>query len=386
SGGTKKSEGGGGVVDGGGGGELRLHNREEALKEIESAWKLLTETRPDNPLQVGAEYLEWKVYAARATWYRGKPLTKEESGVLQILVKMYHDNGGWRPAERGFGKYSNTPLTENLRGKKINFLEEGLCKGPSHSERIASVSKLDLTGELCVSLPAVQKMPYAGVTSTPLIALLIHEIAHLYGYGEEDAQLIQDFYLRNMKTIMGFRVEERKRKIAASVDRNVQKVRSVLRHDDIGDIHLDAYQGLANDFASIRESIPAPYTLESLPKNDPDQYEKIYRASDDLAEGFAAMAKDLARERRKKKRDVPLTRAISARLLELALGAVELHKQVNLYLFADENPMEMAANELDVETRPLTEREVRSWMDPDYKEDRPTPKRPPSVPPAEVQK
>ncbi len=350
----------GGVVDGGGGGDLRLHSREEAIKEIQNAWSLLVTTRPDNPIQVAAGFLNWRIYAARATWNRGEPLTDQESQIRDMLIEML-GSGGNRPAEQAFGRYVDTKLSKNLKDKKLKLIEAGLCKGPSHSGHIASVSKLDFTGEVCVSIREVQKMPYSGVTSTPLIALLIHEIAHLHGHDETRSALIQDFFLRNMPAIMGYRDEQKKSKISAQADFKIRGIREFLYIYKLDANYVRGLQRLASEMRAIQDSLPEPYSVGSLPEHSPEKFEKLYREIGQIGAGYNSLAESVnARLKRNKNRPPPKDAATLARVRELALRSVQFLDSLNLYLFGSKDPMERAGHELDTENFPLSEEEIIS--------------------------
>lgn len=344
-------------MDGGGGGDLRLHSREEAVREIESVWKLLITTRPDNPIQVAAEYLEWKDYAANASWNRGKPLTKEETGCLKILKRMLGENLN-HPVEMVFGRYEDTDLSRNLKNKKLSLIESGQCRGPNHKGHIAAVSQLNFSADVCVSISEVRKIPFAGVTSTPLIALLVHEIVHLHGYSEPEAVLVHEFFLRQMKTIISFRSDVQKKEIAQKAERTARLYKLTAPLSGLVDAaYIGNLSVMASKYQALMETIPRPYGLETLSSNDPDSFEKIYRTLSGISETYQQVADELTRDLAKI--GMPkLSATNKAKLSEAGVAGVRVLKLINIYLFGSESPLELAAHELDTEEFPLTEKEV----------------------------
>lgn len=194
--GSKKSGGGGGVD--GGGGQFAKPSREEALKEVNTAWELLSSSKPDNPIVV--------VYLYLMEQQEKKKLNPEGREILIMIEKIL----GAVPGQNLLA--DSTPnmqkletikldlpeleLTKYLRPKKLSFREDGLCTGPAHEPAMASVTKLSRDGEMCVSIFGIRQQPAATLKSD-ILGLLVHEIAHLNGYDETAAKALQKYFINS---------------------------------------------------------------------------------------------------------------------------------------------------------------------------------------------
>lgn len=174
---------GGGVVDSGGGGDFVYNTPETVRKAIEKAWSTLLDESPSNPMVVAYNLLS-----------ENKSRTADDERVLEILKKTL---SGSRP----FQHFIDGRNLGYLKSKKPKLAEDALCSGPSDHQFLASVTKLNRDGEICVSVNGLVNIPM-GTLMSDVIGLLVHEIVHLNGYGERDARLTHSFFIRNMNFIL----------------------------------------------------------------------------------------------------------------------------------------------------------------------------------------
>ncbi len=100
----------------------------------------------------------------------------------------------------------NTEVSKEMRSidiRAINFenvkfiiKENDYCVG-DNQHKAASAKGNIKDGEICLSVPAFMKVAPEALTSQ-VITLALHEVAHLYGFNEEEAVRIQKFLLINM--------------------------------------------------------------------------------------------------------------------------------------------------------------------------------------------
>lgn len=191
-------KGGGGGVDGGGG-DFIVFTQEEVEKAVNEAWNELIAGSPRNPL-VAAYY---NLYAFDHN--------ADETRVFKILQKIL-GNGQPVPSRSSLSysmenrkdKSFEEPLalTGLMKPKILKLVQDGLCNGPAHKSFLASVSRLDLSGEICISIFGLMRRATPFI-KYDILALLAHEIAHLYGYDEEDARVLQKYLIANMSHITG---------------------------------------------------------------------------------------------------------------------------------------------------------------------------------------
>ncbi|MGE4132138.1 MAG: hypothetical protein AB7F86_10910 [Bdellovibrionales bacterium] len=178
------SNGGGGVVDGGGGGDFLFSTEEDVKDSIEKAWKLFYGREDANVL---LQALSLFLTEDRQV----VPLDEEGKTAHQVLSKAI--GAEYTPVRKLDLKY--------LEEKKLQLKTDGLCQGPHDHKYLASVSKLAREAEVCVSVYGLMRLP-TGSLQVDVVALLAHEIAHLNGFGEKEAQATQKFFLRNMRRIL----------------------------------------------------------------------------------------------------------------------------------------------------------------------------------------
>lgn len=192
----KKRNNGGGTLDGGGGDPV-LATREQVVKAVNDSWSLLTKTTPANPL-ISAEYvladLLWPITGKLDT---NDPEIREAQKAHAMLAKIFS-----LPPDRRIGfPRPKFPNIEQLGKKRLQMLEKGLCSGSAHKATTASVTKLSMEGEICVSIDGLQRLATASL-SHAVLALLVHEIAHLVGYDEDDAKFLENYFIKNIDKIL----------------------------------------------------------------------------------------------------------------------------------------------------------------------------------------
>lgn len=202
----KSRNNGGGTLDGGGG-DFIFATREEVIKTVEGAWEILTRLGPDNPFVIAFNYVAVDSYMKEPFEIGHDPNSPEgqqETAVRQIVTKILRP-----PSEKPNvytsaakdPKFVDLPNIKILRTKKISFKEKGPCRAPGHKATAASVSKLNFDGELCVSIEYLQKSASTSM-KYDVVTLLAHEIAHMHGYGEDDAMNLQLYFKKNIVRLL----------------------------------------------------------------------------------------------------------------------------------------------------------------------------------------
>lgn len=177
-------QGKGGVVDGGGGGDFIYNSREAVVEAIKSTWDDVISWSGQNP-----------VYIARNLAEKIEPKDRQEELAHQILDSIFGDKDGkYVPGE------SLSENTKYIREKKLRIELEGYCSGPHDQRFMASVTRLDRQGEMCISAYALMRLPTSNV-KYDLIGLFVHEAAHLNGFDEDSARTVQQFVLKNLPRI-----------------------------------------------------------------------------------------------------------------------------------------------------------------------------------------
>lgn len=174
---------GGGVIDSGGG-DFQFADHDEVIQSTNKVWQELTSSR--SPIFVAYEKLE-----------NTKDKTGEQAYIFAMLRKILW---GEQQPPKDFqmsanGEFPETRLNQ-LSSKSIHFEENEFCQaGQAH--KMASVSRFDFSGDVCVSIRAMKISPTSS-SKFDIMALLVHEIAHLAGYKSEvDANRIQRFFLKH---------------------------------------------------------------------------------------------------------------------------------------------------------------------------------------------
>jgi hypothetical protein len=89
-----------------------------------------------------------------------------------------------------------------LRLSPLRVEESGPCFAHGGKEEAdASVSANRFGAEICFSVPRLQKISSTGLLGS-IVALFGHEIAHLAGYGEREARLVQDALQKHSDAVL----------------------------------------------------------------------------------------------------------------------------------------------------------------------------------------
>ncbi|MCC6137892.1 MAG: hypothetical protein IT287_04620 [Bdellovibrionaceae bacterium] len=94
--------------------------------------------------------------------------------------------------------YKSDLISDYIDASKIYFLEKGPCPASDKADADASVDKFTLDARICLSIDRLQALPKEDLIKH-IVGLLTHELAHMFGYGEDAAVLVQD------RTVAGFR-------------------------------------------------------------------------------------------------------------------------------------------------------------------------------------
>ncbi|MBN8542213.1 MAG: hypothetical protein J0L82_17610 [Deltaproteobacteria bacterium] len=94
-------------------------------------------------------------------------------------------------------------LAEVANSNRITVQSTPCVGFGAHTNSDGSVSSFKKDGTICLSISRIQATP-PGELQIQVSALLIHEISHLLGYGEADAETIQSYFV-NFNPSSGFR-------------------------------------------------------------------------------------------------------------------------------------------------------------------------------------
>ena len=83
----------------------------------------------------------------------------------------------------------NQPIEEFIRKMNFNWINESNCLD-SHTGEARDAS-VDAIGRFCFDIARMQRIPFESL-QLEIVALVLHEIAYVYGYSESDAVRIQD--------------------------------------------------------------------------------------------------------------------------------------------------------------------------------------------------
>ncbi len=192
---------GGGVVDGGGGGDFVFSSQEEVNSAVDKAWQMFTDDGLTNIMLKALTVFTVKELE-QTVLKDGSALTEKETQVQKILMKALNLPRPKRAGDESLFVNPNEPLDiQYLKQKKLNLPANELCSGPHDHKYLASVSKLNREGEVCISIHGLMRHP-TGSLKTDVLALIAHEIAHLNGFGENEARLVQKHFLTHMQKIL----------------------------------------------------------------------------------------------------------------------------------------------------------------------------------------
>lgn len=170
-------------AEGGGGGNRSTSTREEVLSALKS---------------IDMKSLFFEVYRDRSKLKNGviKGVFLKMFGpeINEVLLKFsYQDE---------IKEFESTPISQIIKRTTTQLLEDTPCHDTHHEERDASAA----SREICLSLVRLTKIS-SGSLQAELLALLAHELTHVIGFGELEANLVQDFFLKNSKRLF-YRIDD----------------------------------------------------------------------------------------------------------------------------------------------------------------------------------
>jgi hypothetical protein len=176
----------------GGGGNVKKSTAEEVKTAIEQVRALyLMEEVPERQ-----HPLFWSAMVDDENW-------KEAKAIAFKLTMPFTLIDPEELIERAVsGNPQPSDLPEYLKMSRIKIKEDGPC--PAHGgkeESDASVSANKFGADICFSVPRLQRIPNSGLYGT-LVALFGHEITHLAGFGEREADLVQEMLAANLDVIL----------------------------------------------------------------------------------------------------------------------------------------------------------------------------------------
>lgn len=352
SGGIEVHNSGGGTLDGGGGDPI-FATRDSVVSTVNEVWALLTAFKATNPLFLAFQKAESiadndNPVIARAT----DEEVKIEKRALEMLNKILgKPNGG---TFLSAGTAERTTLDESpvfgikkqfdvvqLASKKIEFLEKGFCRPTGdHKGTWASVSKLQLDGEVCISVEALQRSASASLRHD-VVALLSHEIAHLYGYQEDDAVFLQKYLLDNIKYVMRIDGRTTTFKIWEAVNEPFASLRrwhKLVRYDQIDMAYIFDITRYHGRYSTLITTLPEAggddLTLKrpELEKEAMNIFRNVRDALENLEKGF--------RQDNPEGRPKPVDEAALGYIRQALLSMTEARLTVTRYMNgAQQNPL-----------------------------------------------
>lgn len=166
----------------GGGGEITL----STLEQVKTALKQSIEwaTNPDFETNVFARF-----YFDQYAYIDVDPIEPKYLFPNMINQEELRSRGG---REEAFNAHSfESPALLALKTNKITILDKGDCPSPENKHADASVTAMNLKGELCFSAGNLTRIPPTALLKT-VLGLVLHEVLHLGGAPEQEAQKWQE--------------------------------------------------------------------------------------------------------------------------------------------------------------------------------------------------
>jgi len=164
-------------AEGGGGGNRSTSTREEILSALKC---------------IDMKNLFFEVHRDRSKF--------KDSVLKGVFLKMFGPEINEAVLKTSFrdevNEFESTPIAQIIKRTTILLLEDTACHDTNHEERDASAS----SREICLSLMRLTKIS-SGNLQAELSALLAHELTHVIGFGELEANLVQVFFLKNSKRL-----------------------------------------------------------------------------------------------------------------------------------------------------------------------------------------
>lgn len=171
-------------------------------------------------------------------------LPKIKSRRLQnVLMGMV---SGGQPGTYGM---QDTEVSALIKNVKFHIEENGPCRHDGEDSDASTVFKKG--AEICFSLPRLKQIPPEALYPQ-IMALTAHEMTHQFGFGEEEAQEVQNYFLKEILTDNVF--------IRKMIDRSAAtaftEVESIRNSDDTNSLCSDV-QKTTTVIAQFRETIVA---------------------------------------------------------------------------------------------------------------------------------
>jgi hypothetical protein len=110
----------------------------------------------------------------------------KDPSVFRILEKFYSDDVGDLHWEK------NQPIFQDLENTSYELKDSDTCLDQENTPHTMSVAKFEQGQTICVSMKRLRAIP-AEELNHHITALLVHELAHHFGFNEHDATRIQYF-------------------------------------------------------------------------------------------------------------------------------------------------------------------------------------------------
>ncbi|MGE4133564.1 MAG: hypothetical protein AB7F86_18150 [Bdellovibrionales bacterium] len=327
-----KAKSGGGVVDGGGGGDFIYTEPDEVRKVIAEAWGGVVSQNIANPLLRAHEILR-----------RNDSRTTEEEQIFTILKAMLSGEGEIPKIPLRVKRLpeafmiENMLLLENLKFNNLQYLQakqlkledRSMCSGPNDHQFLASVTKLNREGEICISVHGLTQLP-SGSLKRDLIALMAHEIAHLNGADEDLARKVQRFFLKSMPQLLRERGDEVKWDLLEQyVDRIMHDWTGLIAYEVISPELLDRMQKMISMMSMTR--IPHPYVGPELNLKQPQDYKRINRQLVDMRTKLARLRYKMV-DARKRDLQAKMTSEYLLELREVITAIMKFYEDYHMYL------------------------------------------------------
>jgi len=171
----------GGVVDGSGGGALKSDQRlvARALQELPLHLSIVLYRLPELQKQLSllTNHLDKEGIAFKWGMFSREHLT----ALNDVLEAM---NGRSNIHSKTAYELTQTSYL------KFTFRDDGPCYQENGAPADATAS---IRGELCFSVPRLRRIPPSSLVSE-ILALALHEVAHVFGFNEESAEVLQKLF------------------------------------------------------------------------------------------------------------------------------------------------------------------------------------------------
>lgn len=161
----------------GGGGDIPQSSERDVRKAVEAVFKLRL---PD------------------AFYNLAYAMDQVKDPYIKRILYSFYD----RPAMGGDWE-EHQPILGDLKNTAYRLEERASCIEPSGKEHAAGVAQLKLGETICLSIPKLRLLPKEDL-EFEILALLAHEFAHHFGFGEHEATKFQTFFRHGGKDLASF--------------------------------------------------------------------------------------------------------------------------------------------------------------------------------------